>query len=116
VLKVPKSIVIERSTYYAIVNATSNVSESRTVKVSATGFKSAIINMVAEPLAGTPKALKVTLLPDILAPSVGAEAKIVVTLVDSYGNLTKARTDLMVSLSSSNNQIAYVEEESIKIA
>jgi len=118
VLKVPKSIVIERNTYYAIVNATSNVSESRTVEVSATatGFKSAIINMVAEPLAGTPKALKVTLLPDILAPSVGAEAKIVVTLVDSYGNPTKARTDLMVSLSSSNNQIAYVEEESIKIA
>lgn len=118
VLKVPKSVVINRGTYYAIINATSNVSESRSVEVSATatGFKSAIVNMVAEPLAGTPKALKVTLLPDILAPSVGAEAKIVVTLVDSYGNPTKARTDLIVSLSSSNNQIAYVEEESIKIA
>jgi len=117
ILKVPKTVVINSGTYYAIVNATSNVSESRTVEVSATatGFKSSIVNMAAEPLAGTPKALKVTLLPDILAPSVGAESKIVVTLVDSYGNPTKARTDLIVSLSSSNNQIAYVEEGSIKI-
>lgn len=117
ILKVPKRIVINSGTYYAIVNATSNVSESRTVEVSATatGFKSSVVNVVAEPLAGTPKALKVTLLPDILAPSVGAESKIVVTLVDSYGNPTKARTDLTVSLSSSNNQIAYIEEESIKI-
>ncbi|MCX8188291.1 MAG: hypothetical protein N3F64_01100 [Nitrososphaeria archaeon] len=117
ILRVPKRVVINSGNYYVIVNATSNVSESRTVEVSATatGFRSSVINMVAEPLAGTPKALKVTLLPDILAPSVGAESKVVVTLVDSYGNPTKARTDLTVSLSSSNNQIAYIEEESIKI-
>jgi hypothetical protein len=117
ILKVPGSVVIEAKKYYAVVEASSKILEKKSVEVSASssGFQSAKATINVEPPAGTPYSLKVTLLPNVLAPSVGAEADVVVTVVDVYGNPAKARSDLDVALASSNLRIADVIPSSMKI-
>jgi len=100
-----------------VINASSTVQDKRTVEVSvsASGFSSSILDAVVEPPAGSPKALEVTLLPDVIIPEKGATTKVTVTIVDSYGKPAKARSDLIVTLSSSNLQLVDVSPRSIKI-
>lgn len=118
VLSVQTKATIKEETYYVIVNASSSVPEKKTVEVSvsASGFQSSKINVVVEPPAGTPKALEVTLLPDVLVPRAGADAEVVVTIVDAYGKPAKARNDLYVTLSSSDIRIADVSAKNLKIS
>jgi hypothetical protein len=116
-LQIQESVNIKATEYYKIVNATSTITESKTVEVtvSAPGFTSSKITVNVGPPAGTPQSLKVTILPNILLPLAAGEADVIVTLVDSYGKPTKARADLSVSLSSSNLQIADVQSKTITI-
>ncbi len=115
VLQIQKNVKIEAVSYYALVNATSNVIESKQVEVtvSASGFQSSKITASVGPPAGSPSSLKVTILPNVLLPLAASEAEIIVTVIDSYGNPTKARSDLTVSLSSSNLKIADLSSKTI---
>jgi len=116
-LQIQDRVVIDAASYYVIVNATSNVTERKSVEVtvSAPGLQSSKVTTVVEPPEGTPRGLKVTILPDILLPLESAEADIIVTVVDAYGNPTKSRSDLNIALSSSNLQVANVISKNIKI-
>jgi hypothetical protein len=116
-LQVQESVNIKATEYYKIINATSTITENKAVEitVSAPGYTSSKITVNVGPPAGTPQSLKVTILPNILLPLAAGEADVIVTLVDSYGNPTKARADLRISLSSSNLQIADVQSKTITI-
>ncbi|MGQ9782065.1 MAG: hypothetical protein ACUVQ8_07470 [Nitrososphaeria archaeon] len=118
VLKVPDTVKIDAKGYYAIVNGTSTILEKKSVEVavSSSGFRAAKASISVEPPAGTPTALDVVLLPNVLAPEIGAEAGIVVTIVDAYNKPTRARSDLSIKITSSNPQIASVTESVVKIA
>lgn len=117
VLQIQKSVIIGVTEYFAVIYATSNVIESSQVEVtaSASGFQSSKVNAAVGPPAGTPQSLKVTILPNILLPLVRGEADVVVTVVDSYGNPAKARSDLSISLSSSKLGVANVNKTVIEI-
>jgi hypothetical protein len=116
-LQLPEKATIPAGSYYVIVNASSTIQDKRTVEVSvsASGYSSSKLNAVVEPPAGSPKGLKVTLLPDIIMPDAGASTVVTVTIVDSYGKPAKARADLTVTLSSSNLQIVDISPRTIKI-
>ncbi|HIH89600.1 TPA: hypothetical protein HA344_10400, partial [Candidatus Bathyarchaeota archaeon] len=116
-LTLPEKVVIPAGAYYVVVNATSTIQEKRTVEVSASasGYSSSKLNAVVEPPAGSPKALEVTLLPDIIMPENGAKTIVTVTIVDSYGKPAKARSDLTVTLSSSNLQLVDITPRTIQI-
>jgi hypothetical protein len=116
-LQIQDQVVIDAASYYVIVNATSNVTERKSVEVtvSAPGLQSSKVTTVVEPPEGTPRGLKVTILPDILLPLESAEADVIVTVVDAYGNPTKSRSDLNIALSSSNLRVADVISKNIKI-
>ncbi|MBN1682112.1 Ig-like domain-containing protein [Candidatus Bathyarchaeota archaeon] len=117
IIQVPKTATIKSTYYYVIINATSSVIESKQVEitVSASGFQSAKITATTGPPAGTPQALKVTILPNTLLPIEAGESDVIVTIVDSYGNPTKARSDISVSLFSSDLKIANVLNKNIVI-
>ena len=117
VLDIPNQATIPANQYYVVVNASSTIQEQKTVEVSisASGFISSKVNVNVAPPAGTPKALKVTLLPDILVPEKGAKSEVVVTIVDTYGNPAEARSDLSVTLSSSNLQMADISPRNLRI-
>jgi len=117
VLQVPKSVTIKAAGYFAIVNATSTIIESKSVEVTAaaSGFQSSKINAQVGSPAGTPQSLKVTILPNSLLPLVSEQADVIVSVVDSYGNPAKARSDLSITLSSSDLQIADVLTKNIVI-
>jgi hypothetical protein len=117
VLEVQKSAVIKAMEYYIIVNATSSVIEKKSVEVtvSASGFTSSKITVVVEPPAGTPQSLVVTIMPDSFLPLTSEKAELVIIVVDAYGKPTKARSDVTVTLSSSNLQVANVELQTVKI-
>ncbi|MGQ9679980.1 MAG: hypothetical protein ACUVV4_04355 [Candidatus Bathyarchaeia archaeon] len=117
ILKVPGRITINPATYYVIINASSTVSERKTVEVTASssGFTSSRINLMVGPSGGTPRSLKLTIMPNIIMPLKKSYAKLVITLVDAYGNPTKARTDVVITLSSSNLNIATLETSKINI-
>jgi len=116
-LELPEQATIPPGSYFIIVNASSTIQDKRTVEVSvsASGFSSSKLNAIVEPPAGSPKALEVTLLPDVIMPEEGASTKVTVTIVDSYGKPAKARSDLTVTLSSSNLQLVDVSPRTIKI-
>lgn len=116
-LVLPAKVTIRAGAYYAVVNASSNILEKRTVEVSASapGFASSLLNAVVEPPAGAPKALEVTLLPDVIMPEKGAKTLVTVTIVDSYGKPAKARSDLTVTLSSSSLQLVDLSPRTIQI-
>ncbi len=118
ILKVPNSVEIGTKEYYTMVEATSSILEKKTaeISVSSSGLQSAKSTITVEPPAGTPVSLKLTLLPSVLAPSVGAEADVIVTIVDSYGKPAKARSNIDVFLSSSTPYVADVVQGTIRIA
>ena len=117
VLSIPKWILVKVGDYYTVINASSTVQEQKSVEVSASvsNFTSSKITASVQPPTGTPTALKVTLLPDILEPIVGASSEVIVTIVDVYGKPAKARSDLVVTLSSSNLHYVDVNPRSITI-
>jgi len=116
-LTLPETATIKAGSYYIVVNASSTIQDKRTVEVSASasGYSSSKLNAVVEPPAGSPKALDVTLLPDIIMPEKGATTIVTVTIVDSYGKPAKARSDLTVTLSSSNLQLVDISPRTIQI-
>lgn len=118
VLKVPSFVIIGAKEYYVVVKASSSILEKKTaeVSVSSSGFQSAKATITVEPPAGTPVSLKLTLLPSVLAPSVGAEADGIVTIVDSYGKPAKARSNIDIVLSSSTPYIADATQGTVSIA
>jgi len=118
VLKLPDAVKIDARGYYAVVNGSSSILDKRSVEVSvsSSGFQAAKATITVEPPAGTPSALDVTLLPNVLAPEIGAVAGITVTIVDAYGKPTRARSDLSIKITSSNPQVAIVTQGDVKIA
>ena len=116
-LQIPKTVVIEPASYYTLVNATSSVKDNKqiTVTAAATNFQSSQASISIAPLAGSPYAFKLTILPDTLLPGSLNQAVLIVTVVDHYGNPTKAMTDLEVALSSSSLNIANVAVSQITI-
>ena len=112
ILKVPSSVTINAGEYYTVVSGSSSILEKKSVEVaaSASGFQASRASISVEPIAGTPTALKVTLLPNVFAPQVGGQAGVVVTLVDAYGKPTRARRDLNITITSSNPQIASLTD------
>jgi hypothetical protein len=116
-LQIPRTVIIEPASYYTLVNATSNSKDNKqiTVTAAATNFQSSQASIAVAPLAGSPYSFKLTLLPDTLLPGSPNQAALVVTVVDHYGNPTKAMTDLEVSLSSSTLNIANVAIPKITI-
>jgi hypothetical protein len=117
-LLIQESAVIKATEYYVILNASSTITEKQSVEVtvSAPGFTSAKTTVTAGPPAGTPQSLEVTILPDKLLPLAVGESDVIVTIVDSYGNPTKARTDLRIALSSSDLKIADVQPKTLVIS
>lgn len=107
-LSLPAIVSIPPASCFYTVNATSNVVGSKNVEVSAaaSGFVSAKTSVTVGPPAGAPSSLEVTILPNVLLPVIGEKADLFVTLVDSFGNPTPARTNLNVALFSSNLNIA----------
>ena len=116
-LQIQKTTMIGAASYYAIVNATSSSLETKQVEVtaSASGYQSSKVVASVGPPSGYPSSLKVSILPDVLLPLASSEAEIVITVVDGYGNPTKVRSDLTVSLSSSSLQIADVSDKVLVI-
>ncbi len=116
-IDLPAIVKLTPASYYAIVNASSNVGSGKQVEItaSASGFESAKTNIAVGPPAGAPSALKVTVLPDIILPEAGKQVDLLVTLVDGYGNPTPARTDLSVSLFSSNPNVADTQLSKVTI-
>ncbi|MCX6656767.1 MAG: hypothetical protein NTY03_16855, partial [Candidatus Bathyarchaeota archaeon] len=116
-LQIQKTTMIGAASYYAIVNATSSTLETKQVEVtaSASGYQSSKVVTSVGPPSGYPSSLMVSILPDVLLPLASSEAEIVITVVDGYGNPTKARSDVTVSLSSSSLQIADVLDKVLVI-
>jgi hypothetical protein len=116
-LQIQKTTTIGAASYYAIVNATGNSLETKQVEVtvSASGYRSSKVITSVGPPSGYPSSLKVSILPDILLPLASSEAELVITVVDGYGNPTKVRSDVTVSLSSSSLQIADVADKVLVI-
>ncbi len=113
----PTTIEIPPASCFYLVNATSNAIGAKQIEVtaSASGFTSAKTNLSVGPPAGAPSSLALTFLPNAIMPVVGAKADLVVTLVDSYGNPTPARSNLNVVLFSSDPNIADVSSGSLVI-
>ena len=109
-LVLPESVILPAASYVYIVNASSNVVGSKQVEVSvsASGFVSAKATITVGPPAGIPTSLEVTILPNVILPVAGGTADLLVTLVDSYGNPTPARTNLNVALFSSDPEYSYI--------
>jgi hypothetical protein len=118
ILKVPSNITMGIGSYYTIVYGSSTilVGKSVQVSVSSSGFQSGTATISVAPPAGTPISLKITLLPNTVAPLVGSESDVVVTIVDAYNQPAKARTNINVTLSSSNLQIADLIPRTITVS
>ena len=116
-ISLPGTVKLTAASYYAIVNASSNVGSGKQIEVtaSASGFESTKINIAVGPPAGAPSALKVTVLPDAILPEAGKQVVLLVTLVDGYGSPTPARTDLSISLFSSNPTVGDISISKITI-
>jgi hypothetical protein len=116
-LVLPERVTLPVAACFYIVNGTSNAVGSKQVEVSASasGFVSAKATISVGPPAGIPTSLDVTILPNVILPISGEKVDILVTLVDSYGNPTQARSDLVVTLFSSDPNTATVSSGSIII-
>jgi hypothetical protein len=116
-ISLPRTIEIPPASCFYIVNATSSAIGSKQVEVtaSASGFTSSTTTLSVGPPAGAPSTLKLTFLPDTILPVNGAQSDLLVTLVDSYGNPTPARTNLNVALVSSDPNIADISSGSLII-
>jgi hypothetical protein len=116
-ISLPGSVLLTPASYYAVVNASSNVGSGKQVEVTASssGFESTKTNIAVGPPAGAPSALKVTVLPDAILPEAGKQVDLLVTLVDGYGSPTPARTDLSISLFSSDPTVADTTSSKITI-
>ncbi|MGD0804313.1 MAG: hypothetical protein ABSA11_09600 [Candidatus Bathyarchaeia archaeon] len=116
-ISLPGSVLLTPASYYAVVNASSNVGSGKQVEITAssTGFQSTKTDISVGPPAGAPSALKVTILPDVILPEAGKQVDLLVTLVDGYGSPTPARTDLSISLFSSNPTVGDTSVNTITI-
>ena len=116
-LSLSQIVTLTPASYYAVVNASSNVGSGKQIEVTASssGFESAKTDIAVGPPAGAPSALKVTVLPDAILPEAGKQVDLLVTLVDGYGSPTPARTDLSISLFSSNPTVADTSISKITI-